>query len=262
VAQKQRYKANGRRSCYFVDQYNDEFSRDIEPVTSGFFDNYYMQTVENIRRFKGVQGEFPKEPAKKVDFETLSGFEKTKAYYGFPDAEKERDCKSANFSLPDYKNASGRNNISSIRVAHDDAYLYFLIEFDKKPNFGEEGRLALTKLCLSFPEFDDNAENAESGQSGRAFDFIVGERADGAQASVRSLIDGSLGEAAWRARDNFLGYRLQRESLPLGSGEFSLAFKAVDNVENAENVPELYTQGVCCPIGRFAYFYAGSDREE
>ena len=30
-----------------------EYSRDIEPMKGGYFDNYYMQLVENIRRYKG-----------------------------------------------------------------------------------------------------------------------------------------------------------------------------------------------------------------
>lgn len=39
----------------FVDQANPEYSRDIEPTyTAGLKDNYYMQLVVNIRRYKGV----------------------------------------------------------------------------------------------------------------------------------------------------------------------------------------------------------------
>ena len=39
---------------YFVDQYNAEFSRDIEPMRGGFGDNYYYQMVDGIRRYKGA----------------------------------------------------------------------------------------------------------------------------------------------------------------------------------------------------------------
>ena len=38
----------------FVDQFNEEFSRDIEPMKGGHGDNYYYQLVANVRRFKGV----------------------------------------------------------------------------------------------------------------------------------------------------------------------------------------------------------------
>jgi hypothetical protein len=40
---------------FFVDDYNPEFSRDIEPMRGGFGDNYYWQMVANIRRYKGAR---------------------------------------------------------------------------------------------------------------------------------------------------------------------------------------------------------------
>ena len=39
---------------YFVDAYNEEFNRDIEPMKGGHTDNYYYQLVDAVRRFKGV----------------------------------------------------------------------------------------------------------------------------------------------------------------------------------------------------------------
>lgn len=40
---------------YYVDNYNEEFSRDIMPMKGGYGDNYYMQLVGNIRRYKGAR---------------------------------------------------------------------------------------------------------------------------------------------------------------------------------------------------------------
>ena len=39
---------------YFVDEFNMEFNRDIEPMQGGYTDNYYYQLVSNIRKYKGV----------------------------------------------------------------------------------------------------------------------------------------------------------------------------------------------------------------
>jgi hypothetical protein len=36
------------------DMFNEEFSRDIEPMKGGFGDNYYYQAIANIRRYKGT----------------------------------------------------------------------------------------------------------------------------------------------------------------------------------------------------------------
>lgn len=38
----------------FPDQFDQEYSRDIEPMKGGHGDNYYYQMVSNIRRFKGM----------------------------------------------------------------------------------------------------------------------------------------------------------------------------------------------------------------
>lgn len=40
---------------YFVDQYNAEFNRTIQPMKGGYTDNYYMQMAQNIRRYKGAR---------------------------------------------------------------------------------------------------------------------------------------------------------------------------------------------------------------
>src|SRR4029079_1529680 len=38
----------------FVDQFDQEYGRDIEPMRGGHSDNYYYQLVANVRRFKGA----------------------------------------------------------------------------------------------------------------------------------------------------------------------------------------------------------------
>jgi len=41
---------------YFVDVYNQEYSRDIEPSSEPLIrDNYYLQTVSNLRKYRGVR---------------------------------------------------------------------------------------------------------------------------------------------------------------------------------------------------------------
>ena len=42
-------------SYFFVDQYNAEFNRCVQPMKDGYTDNYYMQMAQNIRRYKGIR---------------------------------------------------------------------------------------------------------------------------------------------------------------------------------------------------------------
>ena len=46
---------NGIKGNMFVDQYDQEHSRDIEPMKGGHGDNYYYQLAAFIRRYKGVR---------------------------------------------------------------------------------------------------------------------------------------------------------------------------------------------------------------
>ena len=44
---------NSKYQWYYVDAFNTEYSRDIEPMTGGYNDNYFYQMVQNIRQYKG-----------------------------------------------------------------------------------------------------------------------------------------------------------------------------------------------------------------
>ena len=57
---------------YFIDQYNQEFSRDIEPMRGGHTDNYYYQLVDGIRRYKGARPLPPTSAPKTIDLHGTS----------------------------------------------------------------------------------------------------------------------------------------------------------------------------------------------
>ena len=49
-----RFSTGMGSSMMFVDQFDEEYSRDIEPMKGGHGDNYYYQLVANVRRYKGT----------------------------------------------------------------------------------------------------------------------------------------------------------------------------------------------------------------
>ncbi len=51
----------------FCDQFDVEFSRDVEMMKGGYGDNYYMQMAANIRRFKGMTGPSKASPSKSIE---------------------------------------------------------------------------------------------------------------------------------------------------------------------------------------------------
>ncbi len=58
---------------YFIDQYNQEFSRDIEPMKGGHTDNYYYQLIANVRKYKGVAK--PEPAGEPVTIDLNGGFD-------------------------------------------------------------------------------------------------------------------------------------------------------------------------------------------
>ena len=109
--------------CYFpgglfVDEYNQEYSRDCEPMKGGHGDNYYYQLVANIRRYKGAR---PAPVATRTYAIGVDG-----AFADWADVQPtyrdaigdtvHRDHAGCGENIH-YADASGRNDIADLKVA-------------------------------------------------------------------------------------------------------------------------------------------------
>ena len=110
---------NPKGPITFVDQFTQEYSRDIEPMKGGHGDNYYWQLVANVRRYKGVPP-LPKASAP-VTIRLEGGFEQWKDVGPeFRDHVGEtlpRDFDGA--AGLHYTNRTGRNDLVACKVARD-----------------------------------------------------------------------------------------------------------------------------------------------
>ncbi|MDR1667888.1 MAG: Ig-like domain-containing protein [Bacteroidales bacterium] len=117
--------ANG--DTYFVDQYNEEYSRDIEPMRGGFGDNYYYQMADMIRRFKGVP-QLPVSERKHtvtVDGNAQDWGAVALSYYDDTGDITPR----SHFGwgrIGSLSNTAGRNDFVSAQATNDDENVYFL----------------------------------------------------------------------------------------------------------------------------------------
>ncbi|MDR2674066.1 MAG: hypothetical protein LBC18_04150, partial [Opitutaceae bacterium] len=157
----------GRESnFYFVDQYNAEFNRTIQPMKGGWTDNYYMQMAQNIRKYKGVRP-IPRH----------SGFHAIAIDGGFDDwngvAAEFRDTRGDvahrdynGYGGLRYTNMSGRNDIITAKVAVDDKNILFHAETagPLTPRNGDNWMLLLI----------DADNNPASGWHG--YDFIINKK--------------------------------------------------------------------------------------
>jgi len=126
-----RYKEDsgfhGAGPVAFVDQFNEEFSRDIEPMKGGHGDHYYYQMSSNIRRFKGVRPLEPIQP-KPIDldgkFEDWTGVgPEFRDQMGDP---ARRDHPGWGQTLK-YSNQTGRNDLTVAKVSYDVETVYFYV---------------------------------------------------------------------------------------------------------------------------------------
>ncbi|MBR4755909.1 MAG: hypothetical protein IK076_03110, partial [Bacteroidales bacterium] len=108
----------GRENNFvFVDQYNAEFNRTIQPMKDGYTDNYYMQMAQNIRRYKGVRPIPVNKGFRKVSIDGyFKDWEKVKVVY--KDTKGDVAVRDANgYAGLHYTDSTGRNDIQDSKVA-------------------------------------------------------------------------------------------------------------------------------------------------
>jgi hypothetical protein len=148
---------------YFVDQYNAEFNRTIQPAKGEHTDNYYMQMAQNIRRYKGVRS-----------IHEHSGFDKIAIDGKFDDwspvesffFDTQGDVMHRDYNGYGgwhYTNTSGRNNILASKVAVDENNIYFYVETDSAITSHNDKNWMLLLI--------DADNNHETGWYG--YDFLI-----------------------------------------------------------------------------------------
>ena len=234
----------------FVDVYNAEYNRDIEPMKGGYGDNYYYQMWQGIRQFKGVR------PLPAASERVSDGW--TGAARGGDDpwsvvAPTYRDDACDTFhrdhfgygSVGTLTNRTGRNDIRLCKVARSAGTVWFMVE---------------TAQPLTPPD----------GEAWMALDvrvegggvFAVRVRPSGKTAEVRAVQpEGAarpLGEVPCSMEGRRLVVAVPRAMLGLADGAVRLRFKWSDNVVGDRPLA-WWTDGDTAPNGRAEYRFETTD---
>lgn len=207
---------------YFVDQYNAEFNRTIAPMKGGWTDNYYMQMVQNIRRYKGVAPMPEHRGYQKITLDgRLHEWQSDSSFLDTRGDVLHRDHDG--YGNLHYTEQSGRNDIVRCLVAVDKRNIYFAAE---------------TAQPLS-PSTDPNwmllfIDTDEDGK----YDFVI------------NLAKGLY---PYASQGNDIEIAIPRRLLGKTGKKFSLRFKWADNPENSEDIISISTTGDTAPNRRFAY---------
>ncbi|MBQ2683484.1 MAG: hypothetical protein IJH68_12850 [Thermoguttaceae bacterium] len=249
----------------FIDQFSPEYSRDIEPMRGGFLDNYYLQMIEGIRRYKGmpeVPAAGPKQTMNPGDFAAWSGV--TPELRDHLGETIPRDFDGV--ALLRYKNNSGRNDIALVKAARDERAFYFYVRTAE----------AITPerpdgLCLLLDTDGDLTDGFIGG------DYLIGRSYGEQTASCEHGGEGwrwdDAGTVSYWLAANEIVWRVPYETIGLDADAAfdKIAFKVLDNLEdpkgqvcvlstgeeaaNEEGVTPaaLYTTGDAAPESRFFF---------
>jgi len=249
----------------FVDCCDPNTSRDAEPMNGLFGDNYYMQLINYIRLYKGI------EPRVNVgenvtidingDFSQWDNAAITAKYTDYPGDTIDRTKKEGKgFGSLVYTDETGRNDFVSIKTCRDAENLYFYAQCAEDIT----------------PSTDDNWMTLflASGVEGNAvwaqlYDYAVNlEKPNGNEVVISKYnADGTwtkVGTGTMRVEGTKLMLSVSRELLGVpdnnGTGILDIKFKWADNYQLAEDgsldVFSFYKNGDAAPIGRMAYLFS------
>ncbi len=243
---------------FFVDTFNREFSRDVEMMKGGYFDNFYLQMARNIRDYKTVTlTDAVRSDYKSIDISTgLTQWNAVKdVYYDFSGDAIERNSIGMSSTVT-YTDTSNRNDIEEVRVASDAENIYFLVQC--KDNIQVElTRGNWMNILISV--------NGSSDAGWNGYNFLVNRTpsANGLTTVDKLVAEGSSGvayqssgKAYVTVNGRYMQYCIPKTSLGI-TGEYRIDFKVLDNVTDMTDLASFYTTGDACPAGRMNYAYYG-----
>ncbi len=243
---------------FFVDTFNREYSRDVEMMKDGYFDNFYLQMARNIRDLKtNPLTEITYADHKTIDISTgLTQWNGVKnVYYDFSGETIARDSIGMSSSVH-YTDTTNRNDIEEVRIAEDDDSIYFLVQCKDDIQVDLEGGNWMNILI---------SVNGSSDAGWNGYNFIVNRSPEeNGLTTVEKLTAAgstgvsyqSSGPAYVTVNGRYMQYRIPKTSLGI-SGEYRIDFKVLDNVSDLADLSTYYTTGDACPAGRMNYAYYG-----
>ncbi len=252
VAQRQ---ATNNDTVIFVDTCSAEFSRDLEPMRGGYFDNYYIQLADLIRRYKGSAPALVNDSRKPIDvngsFDQWNG---VTAVYTDPKGDTV-DRSATGFGRKTLKDTSGNNDIIESRVVYDTKNIYFYVKCANNISSPVSGA-SWMQLFL------DADQDGNTGFCG--FDYLINRSPDGSGRTTLCRI--AKADNGYKViSSEQISYKVSDSemmiSVPLSSvgirdyNDIMISFKWVDSDTNVTTMEQMYSEGDAAPLGRLCYTF-------
>lgn|GEM_PF-205040 len=250
---KQNSPFYGSGEVTFVDQFNAEYSRDIEPAECPHQDNYYYQTIANIRRYKGVR-RLPEVASNPIllngDFsDWAAGSPEFRDDIGDPVRRNHPGWGSEGI----YQNRTGRHDITSAKVSLDDENLSFYVR-----TLEPMGRPSEKHWMLLFLDVDENPNNGWLG-----YDFIIRSAEEEPERfAVLQQHSGQEGDYHWITKSKIqrvINGTQMELSIPItlldlgGKTVKKIDFKWADNILENGQPKDFTVNGDVAPNDRYNY---------
>ncbi|UVI27967.1 hypothetical protein [Paenibacillus spongiae] len=254
IAQRFSHFNGAQNPVMFVDQFNQEFSRDIEPMKGGHGDNYYYQLVDYIRKYKGTDA-LPAAQKKnnvKIDGK-FKDWDKVSPEYRDNIGDEARRNHPGVGTSGQYVNDTGRNDIISAKVAFDNHYVYFYVRTSEAMTpYTDPNWMHL------FIDADQNHATGWEGYDFRVNKSVASSQKSLLQASVNGTDWQDIGQVEYRVSGSEMEIEVPRSYLELNKKDsVQLDFKWADNMQQENEITEFTVNGDSAPNDRFNYRFEG-----
>lgn len=244
IAGRWESKDGNPEHSWFCDQASPEYSRDVEPtLTAGLKDNYYMQMVGNIRKYKGIEPNPVPGPEKSIKkFSDWSDV--IPVYTDYTGETKARNHAGAE-SKPakTYTNTTGRNDFHLLKVARDLNNIVFFAETMEA--ISQNSGTNWMRLYL------DMDRNAKTGWMGYDYRVVGGNKLQ--KYANNKWVD--FQKTNYLVDGNKLMITIPLKNLGIANHKFDFEFKWSDNMQKDDDPLDWYVNGDVAPGGRFNYIY-------
>ncbi|MBQ7378181.1 MAG: hypothetical protein IJW70_00710 [Clostridia bacterium] len=254
--------ANSKVNNALVDQFDNEFSRDLEPTKGELKDHYYYLFVNYARRYKGVNP-IP-EPSLMTTIDLSAGQAQWKDVAPYYEAyvNNTGDRKSSGYGNYYYTETSGRNDLIGAQVARDDEYVYFNVEC-------AENITPYTDSLWMTLYIDSDQQN----QGWETFEYVIGKSAASADTVVLEKFSGNgyestkVADCAYTVDGRYMTIKVAKSDLGLSGNDFTINFSWTDNVHDegdytkfSGDIMDFYISGDVAPGARFKYSYVSTQQ--
>ncbi|MCF0172272.1 MAG: hypothetical protein HUJ91_00810, partial [Bacteroidales bacterium] len=227
-----------------------EYSRDIEPMEGGYQDAFYLQLIRNIHKYKGTAEAIRRNPKTTIDISgSVSQWDDVEYVQTSLDVKyMDRDAYSGS-QIVRYRQTAPLDKIMELKVAHDDANVYFYIKCKEKlSSFKNRDNWLNIFIGTGEPE----------SKVWESYEYVIGRDPAEETLSVAALngdfSSREVGQASISRFANMIQVSVPRSLMKLDK-ESSFYFKVAMGVSDMSDIMNSYRTGSAMPMGRLSYMY-------